>query len=253
MDTLQELMIELSLQELILDQQFLLELVQKLSRTLTRLQNAFDKKGADRASFFSNGINTETKGVDVVITHKYDFGNGVSIKSDLAGSYNHTQRVGKLTLPETLINSGTNAAAYEFTFFPESSKVYLENAIPRFKASLANTFTFGKLDILLRNSYFGKVTEPGSTDVNLDGSSSIYEHPVYGGKLITDLSLSYQYNKNLRFTVGANNIGDVYPDLNPTTVPSFTNTTPGLSLLRQVQTCLTQTNLCILEQYHNLA
>ena len=201
----------------------------EVAAALTRLQNAFDKKGADRASFFSNGINTETKGVDVVITHKYDFGNGVSIKSDLAGSYNHTQRVGKLTLPETLINSGTNTAAYEFTFFPESSKVYLENAIPRFKASLANTFTFGKLDILLRNSYFGKVTEPGSTDVNLDGSSSIYEHPVYGGKLITDLSLSYQYNKNLRFTVGANNIGDVYPDLNPTTVPSFTNTSPGLS------------------------
>lgn len=201
----------------------------EVTSALTRLQEAFDKKGADRASFFSNGINTETKGIDVVITHKYNFGNGVSIKSDLAGSYNYTQRVGKLTLPETLINSGANAAAYAFTFFPESSKVYLENAIPRFKASLSNTFTFGKVDVSLRNSYFGKVTDPGATDVNLDGYSSVYEHPVYGGKLITDLSISYQYNKNLRFTVGANNIGDVYPDLNPTTVPSFTNTTPGLT------------------------
>ena len=201
----------------------------EVAAALTRLQNAFDKKGADRASFFSNGINTETKGVDVVITHKYDFGNGVSIKSDLAGSYNHTQRVGKLTLPETLINSGSNAASYAFTFFPESSKVYLENAIPRFKASLSNNLSLGKLDILLRNSYFGKVTDPGATDVNLDGSSSVYEHPVYGGKLITDISVGYQYNKNLRFTVGANNVGDVYPDTNPTTVPAFTNTSPGLT------------------------
>lgn len=201
----------------------------EVAAALTRLQNAFDKKGADRASFFSNGINTETKGVDVVITHKYDFGNGVSIKSDLAGSYNHTQRVGKLQLPQTLINSGSNAASYAFTFFPESSKVYLENAIPRFKASLSNNLSLGKLDILLRNSYFGKVTDPGATDVNLDGSSSVYEHPVYGGKLITDISVGYQYNKNLRFTVGANNVGDVYPDTNPTTVPAFTNTSPGLT------------------------
>ena len=198
-------------------------------QALKDLQSAFDSKYAERASFFSNGINTETKGIDVVITHKHNFSEGISIKSDLAGSYNHTQRVGKLQLPQTLINSGSNAASYAFTFFPESSKVYLENAIPRFKASLSNNLSLGKLDILLRNSYFGKVTDPGATDVNLDGFSSVYEHPVYGGKLITDISIGYQYNKNLRFTVGANNVGDVYPDTNPTTVPAFTNTSPGLT------------------------
>lgn len=199
------------------------------AQAINDLISAFENKKAERASFFSNGINTETKGIDVVITHKHNFSEGISIKSDLAGSYNHTQRVGKLQLPQTLINSGSNAASYAFTFFPESSKVYLENAIPRFKASLSNNLSLGKLDILLRNSYFGKVTDPGATDVNLDGSSSVYEHPVYGGKLITDISIGYQYNKNLRFTVGANNVGDVYPDTNPTTVPAFTNTSPGLT------------------------
>lgn len=132
----------------------------------------------------------------MVITHKHNFSEGISIKSDLAGSYNHTQRVGKLQLPQTLINSGSNAASYAFTFFPESSKVYLEKMQSQdLRQVFSNNLSLGKLDILLRNSYFGKVTDPGATDVNLDGFSSVYEHPVYGGKLITDISVGYQYTK----------------------------------------------------------
>jgi len=41
--------------------------------------------------------------------------------------------------------------------------------------------------------------------------------------------LGYQISKYLRATIGANNIGDVYPDRNNPATPSFTNTTPTLS------------------------
>ena len=194
---------------------------------LALFQQAFDTKGVERASFWTNGIDSETKGVDVVISQKYDVIQDFVIRNDFALSYNETKRVGDLHIPQSIISAGGDP--YIYSFFPESSRVYLEEAIPKLKANLITTFSIKKLDIYLRNSYFGKVTDPGATDVNLDGNASVYEHPEYSAKLVTDLSFGYQINEHFRATVGFNNIGDVYPDRNNPSTPAFTNTTPTLS------------------------
>ncbi|MEG2100497.1 MAG: TonB-dependent receptor [Flavobacterium sp.] len=194
---------------------------------LTLFQQAFDLKGVERASFWTNGIDSETKGIDLVISQKYDVIQDFIIRNDLALSYNETKRVGDLHIPKSIIDAGGDP--YIYSFFPESSRIYLEEAIPKLKANLMTTFSIKKLDIYLRNSYFGKVTDPGATDVNLDGFSSVYEHPEYSAKLVTDLSLGYQINEHFRATIGFNNIGDVYPDRNNPATPAFTNTTPTLS------------------------
>lgn len=197
------------------------------AEALTLFQQAFDTKGVERASFWTNGIDSETKGIDLVISQKYDVIQDFVIRNDFALSYNETKRVGDLHVPQSIIDAGGDP--YIYSFFPESSRVYLEEAIPRLKANLMTTFSIKKLDIYLRNSYFGKVTDPGATDVNLDGFSSVYEHPEYSAKLVTDLSFGYQINEHFRATVGFNNIGDVYPDRNNPSTPAFTNTTPTLS------------------------
>ncbi|MCM0664971.1 TonB-dependent receptor plug domain-containing protein [Flavobacterium tyrosinilyticum] len=197
------------------------------AEALTLFQQAFDLKGVERASFWTNGIDSETKGIDLVISQKYDVIQDFTIRNDFAFSFNETKRVGDLHIPQSIVNAG--GEPYIYSFFPESSRVYLEEAIPKLKANLMTTFNIKKLDIYLRNSYFGKVTDPGATDVNLDGFSSVYEHPEYSAKLVTDLSLGYQINEHLRATIGVNNIGDVYPDRNNPATPAFTNTTPTLS------------------------
>lgn len=194
---------------------------------LTLFQQAFDLKGVERASFWTNGIDSETKGIDVVISQKYNVIQDFTIRNDFALSYNTTKRVGQLNVPQSIIDAGGDP--YVYSFFPESSRIYLEEAIPKLKANLMTTFNIKKLDIYLRNSYFGKVTDPGATDVNLDGSSSVYEHPEYSSKIVTDLSFGYQINEKFRITLGFNNIGDVYPDRNNPATPAFTNTTPTLS------------------------
>jgi iron complex outermembrane receptor protein len=194
---------------------------------LTSFQDAFDLKGVERASFWTNGINSESKGIDLVISHKYNVIPDFVIRNDFALSYNVTQRVGAINVPQSIVEAG--GEPYKYSFFPESSRIYLEEAIPKLKANLMTTFSIKKLDIYLRNSYFGAVTDPGATDVNLDGYSSVYEHPEYSSKLVTDLSVGYQISKNFRATIGANNIGDVYPDRNNPATPAFTNKTPTLS------------------------
>lgn len=197
------------------------------AQALTLFQEAFDLKGVERASFWTNGIDSETKGIDLVISQKYDVIQDFVIRNDFALSFNETKRVGGLNVPQSIIDAGGDP--YIYSFFPESSRVYLEEAIPKLKANLMTTFSIKKLDIYLRNSYFGKVTDPGATDVNLDGFSSVYEHPEYSAKLVTDLSFGYQINEHFRATIGFNNIGDVYPDRNNPSTPAFTNTTPTLS------------------------
>ncbi|WP_338409530.1 TonB-dependent receptor [uncultured Flavobacterium sp.] len=161
------------------------------------LQNLFNQAGASSAAFFANAIDTESKGLDVVITHNSKFGKA-TLKTDLALTLSQTKKIGD-------INStpGLSASGQESTFFDESARVYLEEAVPRTKANLSNTFAFNKFDLFLRNVYFGPVKE---------AVNNIYLQQEFSSKIVTDLSVSYNVNKNLNLTIGANNLLDIYPD-----------------------------------------
>jgi iron complex outermembrane receptor protein len=67
----------------------------------------------------------------------------------------------------------------------------------------------------LRNVYFGAVTDPNTVDVNGDGriegaliNGQVVEteHPVWGGKVITDLSVAFNFTESAKIVIGANNI-----------------------------------------------
>lgn len=185
---------------------------------LGKLQAAFDKANANAATFFANAIDTQTKGIEGVISHRARFSQTLALNSDFAVTVSKTNRVGDIHGSDVLINAGQINRYYS-----ESSRVYLEEAIPRFKASLNNALEINKFSVLLRNVYFGKVTDPNTMDANGDGIVSgeiingqavATEHPVWGGKIITDLSVGYMFTKNFKLTIGANNLFDIYPDKN---------------------------------------
>jgi iron complex outermembrane receptor protein len=103
------------------------------------------------------------------------------------------------------------------------SRVYLEEAIPRVKGNLTNSFTYKKFDFFLRNVYFGQVTDPNTADVNgdgrvegtiINGQPVEIEHPIWGAKIITDLSVGFKITEVAKVVIGANNIFDIYPDVN---------------------------------------
>ena len=182
------------------------------------LNNLFDQAGANAAAFFANAIDTESKGVDVVISHKANFGNSYVLKTDFAGTVSQTRQIGNIKASSTL-----EAAGQTNRYYSETSRIYLEEAVPRLKANLTNTLTINKIDIFLRNVYFGQVTDPNSSDVNnngfieatiVNGQAVENEHPVWGARIITDLSVGYNLSKNAKIVVGANNLLDIYPDEN---------------------------------------
>lgn len=188
-----------------------------------QLNASFDAANATAATFFANAIDTQSKGIDVVISHKATIGNALTLKTDLSGTISNTKRVGVINASPILEANGQVNKYYS-----ETSRIYLEEAVPRVKANLTNSLSVKKFDFFLRNVYFGAVTDPNTVDVNGDGriegaiiNGQIVEteHPVWGGKVITDLSVAFNFTESAKIVIGANNIFDIYPDTNygPTT------------------------------------
>jgi len=159
-------------------------------------QAFFDGQNATAAAFFANAIDTESKGLDIVLTHKANINSKWNLRSDLSGTFSKTQQVDD-------IHSSPQLLSQESTYFDETSRIYLEEGVPRTKVNLSETLSSDKFTIFFRNVYFGKVTEATNNLANMQ---------EFDGKFVTDLSVGYKATKNFTLTVGANNVFDVYPD-----------------------------------------
>ncbi|WP_284462314.1 TonB-dependent receptor [Chryseobacterium sp.] len=168
----------------------------------------YDKLNINAAQFFTNAIDTETKGVDVVISHNLRF-TDIKLDNNFAINLNQTKQVGNIHSSGLL-----QSPDLEKIYFSEKSRVYLEEAVPRVKASLSHTLTWKSASFYLRNTYFGKVTGADVLDANGDGIIEFNEHQKIGDKIITDLSVAYQFTKNIGLTLGVNNLFDIYPTKN---------------------------------------
>ena len=161
------------------------------------LARLFAQANAEQANFFANSIDTRSQGIDVVLTHDLRFSGG-SLKTSLSAIFSKTEKIGDVqTSPEL--------EGLEDIYFDETSRIYLEEAVPRTKVNLTFNLSAGKFNAFLRNVYFGEVTEATNTIAN---------QQVFSGKVVTDLSVGYQLAKAINLTVGANNLLDIYPDEN---------------------------------------
>ena len=175
------------------------------------LQSIFNQAGATRAAFFANSINTTSRGVEIVVAHSTSFGAGRTLRNDLAATFSKTtwDQEDGINASDILRDKGLVG-----TYFDQTSRIYLEQAVPRVKLTLGNTLALNKLTIYLRNTYFGETTEATNAaifDADLNQIDNSID-PYNAGKVITDLSVGYEVSNNLNFTFGANNLLDVYPD-----------------------------------------
>lgn len=169
-------------------------LTDTFSATTPELEEAFERAGAGKAALFANAIDTESRGLDVVITHKGTV-NDVKIKTDLSATFSSTKQVDDIHASQILADGGQIDR-----YFSNSSRIYLQDASVHTKINLSNTISFDKWNIFFRNVYFGNVTSTTGQ--------------IFSPRVVTDLSAAYDYNDNVTFTVGANNLMDVYPDKN---------------------------------------
>ncbi|UII32482.1 TonB-dependent receptor [Fulvivirga ulvae] len=160
-----------------------------------------NEANAASATFFVNAIDTETKGLDMILTHRTPLAGG-TLRSSLAANFTSTE-VTDVNIPSSLQGAPDQ-------FFNREERNRFEDALPQSKINLTLLYHIGKFNITLSNVRFGEVwVRTVNTDTNGD-----FIDQEFGAKIITDLSIGYNITDHINLTVGANNLFDIYPDEN---------------------------------------
>jgi iron complex outermembrane receptor protein len=166
----------------------------------TSMVDFFDARGVPAAAgrYFFNGIDTETKGLDIVASMRQDVAMG-SLTLKAAMNFNDTEvtNKGELDVPESLIDYTDNE------LLGRQNTVRYESSSPKenfqFSAMLQKpTSTF-----MAKLNRWGQVTIPAGT---------VEREQVLSAQWTVDMEYSFQVNSQLRMSFGVNNLLDQYPD-----------------------------------------
>lgn len=165
------------------------------------LRTRLEGTGIQSLSFFTNHVNTLTKGVDVSAGYQWRFGKSQVLNLDLGATFNRTEVKSIGNTPEA-IQAGTAA---KVAIIDTINIALIETAQPRQKIVLSLHYLAGKFQAQVRSTYFGKVAA-------WEKSGAKHVVQEFGGKTLMDASVSYLFFRKLQLSAGANNIGNVYPD-----------------------------------------
>lgn len=152
--------------------------------------------GVSGARYFTNAIDTETEGLDVVLNYGIDLGRVGFTR--FTGGYNRNRTIVTSvdTTPTALAQAGS-------VLFDRVQRTLIQRGQPRTNASITLNHQVGALGVNAHTSRFGEIT--------VAQPNAAFDQ-TFGRKWITDLSVSYRFLDQLTATVGGNNIFDVYPD-----------------------------------------
>nr|WP_314541502.1 TonB-dependent receptor [uncultured Massilia sp.] len=148
-------------------------------------------------NIFSNAVNTRTSGVEFVATLNSNYGSAGRVDWSLAANYNRTEVIKINQAPVELQPQ---------TLLDKTAISDLETASPRVRVNLGALWKMGNWTVNLRENIYGKSSELQSSD-----GATYYETEIKPTAL-TDLEVSYQYNKAWTFSIGANNLFNQYPN-----------------------------------------
>ncbi|AYZ37936.1 TonB-dependent receptor [Chryseobacterium indologenes] len=148
----------------------------------------------DQAQFFSNAINTRTKGIDIILSYNENIGSG-KLTATLAGNYNDMEI--------TKVNTSDRLAGKEDIYLSPRERAFILASAPKTKVNLNLNYKISKFNVNLQMVRFDKVTLIGYDNAE----------QVYNPKVTTDLSFGYEFSQSLNLTLGSKNIFNRYPTL----------------------------------------
>jgi iron complex outermembrane receptor protein len=152
-------------------------------------------------SLFANGLDTRTRGADLVLTYSTDFDALGSVDWTLSANYNVTE--------VTKIAPAPSGLAAGVRLYEVNSIAQLETSQPEFKVVLGALWSLDKWTVNIKESLYGE-----SSGLNLDSftSPAVYRETVIKPAAITDVEVTYEVTEDLKLALGANNLFNYYPD-----------------------------------------
>jgi iron complex outermembrane receptor protein len=161
------------------------------SAAIDRILNSLN---VGQVLFFTNAIDTSTDGLDLVALYDWKLRGDSLLSLEGAFHFNNTdvtrRRSSSSILPPAVL-------------FDEAQVTLVEEGQPKKHFVLSGTYFRGDWKANLRFNYFGAVAGEGFTP----GFKQ-----TWGGKWLTDLSITAPLTRGLNLTVGGLNIFDQYPD-----------------------------------------
>lgn len=155
-------------------------------------------------SFYTNAIDVEHTGFDLVVTGGFDMGMNSSVDVSLAYAYNEIDVTGQRLV------SGIQPVS-------DSLVEDIENNYPENRFVLTGVAHFGdSLDLMARVNYFGEhYDERGTISGSPDAADPNFitgKSYKIGATTYVDLELGYQLNDNWRLVLGGVNVFDEFID-----------------------------------------
>ncbi|WP_313494001.1 TonB-dependent receptor [Stenotrophomonas sp.] len=149
-------------------------------------------------SYFTNGVDTRTRGVDAVSSYTIPF-SASSLELTAAYSYNETEVKKFIASPAVFGSLGITQS-----LIGRDEIGRIEDSFPRDKAIVSGTWRSDRWELGLSATRYGSFTVRNSATAARD--------QTYDASWVVDASASFKPSENWKLTLGADNLLDQYPD-----------------------------------------
>jgi iron complex outermembrane receptor protein len=153
-------------------------------------------------NIFTNGADTRTRGVDLVVSYASDFGDYGKVNWTVSGNYNKTKLTDLKAAPPLVNSSGQTVSQAVFDLGARSN---IETASPRVKVVTSAFYTLDRFSATLRGTVYGK-----SSSQYTPNGAQFYNQKI-GTAFIGDIELNYKLADGLEISGGANNVFNKRP------------------------------------------
>jgi iron complex outermembrane receptor protein len=166
------------------------------------LDPAVVESGDTGINLFTNGVTTETRGIDVMFNYTTDF-SWAAVDWSVAATYNDTE-VTKVR--DTPPEFGTSQA-----LFDQEALADLEDTMPDYLVNLGAVFKWERVTFSIHELVYGPCSDYDNDGGETNGELMFYKNEI-GVTPITNLEFTFEAMERLNFVVGATNVFDEYPD-----------------------------------------
>ncbi len=148
---------------------------------------AFQNAGFTSVAFYTNGLETETTGFDVVALYNVDWAGGSNTSFSLAWNHNETE-----VTKQNQVN-GVNPVT-------EGTVFNIENNLPENRFSAAVNHFMENITLTLRANWYDETVDERNAREPVDSA------------LLVDVEGRYDFNERVTLVVGSNNVFDEFPN-----------------------------------------
>ena len=165
--------------------------------------------GIGGGRFFINGVDTETMGVDIIANYRMVTETAGTFAFTAAANFNDTDVT---KVPATPQLSALNPAP---PLFDRINVLTFEEGTPDSKLTGSVDWSMGPFGATVRAIRYGSVLSPGTTAA---------QDLVLKARTVVDLEGRWNVTEQVRVSLGADNVFDVYPTKTPPTLNTTSNT-----------------------------